>query len=1490
MKKLTKVLFIAILLTFLPLKQWGQTPYRQYSENGILLDFHKIDNVGFRVFLSYSLNQDSRFILTENEAWGQFSINSNDEDNTVDFYDSFETFFNQAFADFGLLSKTDIDHYLPIWKSCIPSTHFVSIMMDIAMRNGRPSNNHCADSDPFCTSDVIQFEAASTSQTADELESGVFDDGCIGSSYNPSWYHMRINTPGQFVIHMEGRDPSDGTTRDIDFCMWGPFDDPTSPCVAQLTSSKIIDCSYSTSYSEDIFLGYQLEDHDHGGSSLADGTINYHLPQTGEYYILMITNFSQQPCSISFTKTEGSGPGTTDCGILPGIVSNDGPYCVGETINLTVNQQAGASYSWTGPNGFTSSQQNPVRPNCTLNMSGTYTCVTSVGSQTTSASTEVVVYAQPTADFEATTVCQGNPTQFTSTSTTNPAGQTISSFQWRFGDGQTGTGQTTSHTYAQPGTYQATLTVSTGDGHCSHEITKVVTVEALPEASFNATTVCQGQATQFTSTSEGHNIDSYQWDFGDNLTGSGENTSHTYSRPGTYQVTLTVSSNNGTCSDHITQTVTVNSNPTASFDATTVCQGETTQFTSTTAGQGISIYQWNFGDNQTGTGPTTSHTYAQAGTYQVTLEVQTSSGCTDLVTQTVTVDALPTSSFTATSVCQGEPTQFTSTAAGQGINSYQWDFGDNHTGPGQTINHTYAQAGTYQVTLEVQTANGCTDLVTQTVTVNSLPTSNFTATSVCQGNPTQFTSTAEGQHINSYQWTFGDGQTGTGHAVSHVYAQPGNYPVTLNVQTSDGCSDSFTQTVEVYAMPVASATAQPSSVIYGASTTLTANAGTQGTFDFHWEPANMVTNPNAQTTQTIALQESQTYTVTITNPHGGCTSTAQVIVSIDGSGLLAMASADQTDLCDGESTTLHAIPSGGDIDHYSFEWSPAGTLNNAHSQNPVATPGLGNTTYTCHVSDGFSDINVSVTLHVHPNVEKDVYQTICENDTYSFFGQEVHTPGVYNHTLHTQFGCDSIVHLHLDNWQTYETSTTDHFCQNDQYHFFDQTIDAAGTYYHTLQSVHGCDSTIRLTLLQDPIYEFEMWESTCEGGQGYLYAGQYLQPRVEPYIFHYPTVKQCDSTIIIHIEETEYNSKNYNVSLCGSEYTWGSNGITYYQTGVYYDTLHFANTCDSTLILNLELRPIYNDDIVVSSCDAYHWKDDTYNVDMTFSESTVYTQHYINAFGCESEATLHLTINDHDESAFTVPDDENCDEYFWDPRGHEIVYTDHADLVYNLSGIYHRTYKNQADCDSLVTMNVQFDYSPHPTPIYPMDNDNTTPHWVVTATEFQINAYDFNLWDTNPLCHWDTVTWTCEGAPNWIIEPFGDQGKCCKLYVLNQVPDTVWLTAHAFNRCAPDQGVAQRYWLVCSFYDLDEQEDKADFYVVPNPNKGQMTLSFDHLTGKVNIKVYDMRGALIDRFETYNGDGKSTYHYQMKNREDGIYFIVATSKEGTIAKKVIIQR
>ena len=121
--------------------------------------------------------------------------------------------------------------------------------------------------------------------------------------------------------------------------------------------------------------------------------------------------------------------------------------------------------------------------------------------------------------------------------------------------------------------------------------------------------------------------------------------------------------------------------------------------------------------------------------------------------------------------------------------------------------------------------------------------------------------------------------------------------------------------------------------------------------------------------------------------------------------------------------------------------------------------------------------------------------------------------------------------------------------------------------------------------------------------------------------------------------------------------------------------------------------------------------------------------------------------------------------------------------------------------------------------------------------------------------------------------------------------DTIWLRAHAFNRCAPEGGIEQKYWLVCSFYGVEEMENSlANFDVIPNPNNGMMKLNFEYLTGKIGVKVYDMRGTLIDQFETFNGNGPCSYDYNMKAKTDGIYFFVATSKEGTVAKKVIIQR
>ena len=89
-----------------------------------------------------------------------------------------------------------------------------------------------------------------------------------------------------------------------------------------------------------------------------------------------------------------------------------------------------------------------------------------------------------------------------------------------------------------------------------------------------------------------------------------------------------------------------------------------------------------------------------------------------------------------------------------------------------------------------------------------------------------------------------------------------------------------------------------------------------------------------------------------------------------------------------------------------------------------------------------------------------------------------------------------------------------------------------------------------------------------------------------------------------------------------------------------------------------------------------------------------------------------------------------------------------------------------------------------------------------------------------------------------------------------------------------------------------KDEYKTEVEITPEFTKlfGKDGQNFDRLTGKIDLKVYDMMGNLIDDLTTYSIGGPETMQYDMKHRADGIYFFVATGKEGTVAKKVVIRR
>ena len=230
--------------------------------------------------------------------------------------------------------------------------------------------------------------------------------------------------------------------------------------------------------------------------------------------------------------------------------------------------------------------------------------------------------------------------------------------------------------------------------------------------------------------------------------------------------------------------------------------------------------------------------------------------------------------------------------------------------------------------------------------------------------------------------------------------------------------------------------------------------------------------------------------------------------------------------------------------------------------------------------------------------------------------------------------------------------------------------------------------------------------------------------------------------------------------------------------------------------------------------------------------------------------------------------------------------------TYTQSGHYSDTIVNDSGCDIVAHLDLDIDYSPSPTPIYPVDTDNPTPHWVVTATEFQINTYDFELWDENPVCRWDTVCWEFESIVPWLLEPYGDKGKKCKLYVTNIVEDTVWLKATVTNGCEAGHGIERRYWLVSSFYGIEENgpstgSGTSSFNVVPNPNNGEMSICFGDMEGQIAIAVYDMRGKEVDRFKL-EAAPKSTHSYAIKGTPSGIYLFVFNQNGRIFTKKVII--
>ena len=425
----------------------------------------------------------------------------------------------------------------------------------------------------------------------------------------------------------------------------------------------------------------------------------------------------------------------------------------------------------------------------------------------------ISVSPQPTADFTFTNECFGTLSTFTDVSL--PNGGTISNWNWDFdNDGIVdNTNQNPTNAFPAAGSYTTELQIETALG-CVDSITKIVTVHPVPVAHFGPSDVCLNTATQFTDSSTvlTGNIVNWQWDFGDGVgTSMQQNPIYTYSNAGTYNATLTVTTDSG-CTHTGTVTVTVYPNPTASFITGDVCQNLAGQFTDQSVGNGGTINQWDWDFDYNGvthytdnTQQNPSNNYAAAGTYTVELIVTTSAGCSDTVSNPITIHPMPTAAYTYTDVCYTDANVFTdnSNVSTGTITNWDWDYDDGNLSTTQSPTHIYGSDGAYNVTLVVTTDQNCKDTITQTVNVWSLPVVDFTPTEVCLNTPTQFqdlTTVNIGNSV-SWAWDFDDGTNSNAQNPIHTYPVDGPFQVTLVVTTNHGCVDSTTKTVTINPLP-----------------------------------------------------------------------------------------------------------------------------------------------------------------------------------------------------------------------------------------------------------------------------------------------------------------------------------------------------------------------------------------------------------------------------------------------------------------------------------------------------------------------------------------------------------------------------------------------------------------------------------------------------------------------------------------------------------------
>ena len=771
------------------------------------------------------------------------------------------------------------------------------------------------------------------------------------------------------------------------------------------------------------------------------------------------------------------------------------------------------------------------------------------------------------------------------------------------------------------------------------------------------------------------------------------------------------------CDSTVTTTIVVN--PLVTFnESVTICDGETATVNGTdytTAQDVVNVYPSVLGCDSTVTttivvnplvtfnesvticdGETATVNGTDYTTAQDVVNVYTSVlGCDSTVTTTIVVNPLVTFNESVT-ICDGETATVNGTdytTAQDVVNVYPSVLGCDSTVTTtitvipvvlNTINtsicngethtegtSTYTTSGVYE---DVYTsAAGCDSVVTTILTVNlTFDISNEPV--ICQGE------------------TYSEGTSD--------YNASGNY--TDNYLTVNGCDSIITTILTVN--PVAVVTNSISICEGETYTEGTSIYNTNGTYTDEYLTVNgcdstvttiLTVNPEFTATNSITICEGETYSEgtsdystsgTYTDDYlsiNGCDSTITTLLTVNP----ILSVTNSVSICQGdvyEEGASDYMTTGSYQDVYTSVQGCDSIVTTELTVNPVyastnqvaicdgETHIEGTSFYTTTgtytdvylTANGCDSIIITV-LEVFSVATQTNTITICDGETYIEGISAYVDQGVYTDLYSTVNGCDSIVTTILTVAPVYSVTNSPSICEGGVYEEGTNTYTEPGTFIDVYSSINGCDSTVTTILSVASQFEVTNTVNICEG-ESYT-EGTTVYNTSGTYENTYPSTIGCDSVVTTILAVSEDFEFTNTVSICEGE-TYIEGTSIYDASGTYTDIYQSILGCDSTIITELTLNPIYSISNDVFICDG----DDYTEGASVYSVSGVFTDSYTSSLGCDSVVTTVLTVN---PEYSTTNSPTICDSE---------TYTEGAS-DYTTAGTYTDMYTSINGCDSIIT-------------------------------------------------------------------------------------------------------------------------------------------------------------------------------------------------------------